>query len=135
LLGFEVAKQLQQVPLERVRAALAVAVVVLPDVPVEYGLVYGGEVLLELIGAEPGVEVPRRVDVGVDGRLLVVALVAVRRGPQVVVELGDRGLPVAEVLDLRGWVRCRALARLAMRTVPRAGSLAPGWAPYGYGRR
>jgi len=31
------------------------------------------------------------------GRLLVVALVAVRRGPQVVEELGDRGLPVAQV--------------------------------------
>jgi hypothetical protein len=101
MLGFEVLEQPQQVPLERVRAALAVVVVVLPEIPVQQGRIQRGEIAVESAGAEPCVQIAGRVHVGVDRCLLVMPFIAVRRGPQVVGEFGDRGLADTEV-DLPG---------------------------------
>jgi hypothetical protein len=88
-------EQLDQVPLERVRAALPMFEVILTEVPVEQGDVRDGEVPGDPAGRHPAVQVPGRADVAADRLFFVRSAIPVVDGPEMVLELGERRFPVA----------------------------------------
>src|SRR5581483_12212978 len=133
-LRLEVVEQLEEVALQGVRAALAVPVEVVAEVPVEQVSVHHVEVAVDPAFGEPRVEVLGRADVCVDAGFLVRAVISVGDGPQVIRELGDRRLPVAEILSglEPGAARVLIWGR-SMRPERRAGCAAGGRWP-GAGR-
>ena len=107
LLALQIVEQLDQVPLQRVGAALAVLVVVLTEVLVEERGVRDGEVAVDSPGGQPLVQVPARDQLGLDRLLFVRPAIAVVDRPQVIRELGHRLFPVTQHAADDGRIRNR----------------------------